>query len=110
MHDNIHAEIAAQNIFADQTSVVRLLHSAFDLVSCQCQFSTYIDESGHDTAGIASKQHSLNQEMGVLLHQHAVFEGAWFALIAVAAEITWLVVLSEEAPFHTCGETCSAAP
>src|SRR5512135_2953242 len=48
--------------------------------------------------------------MWVLLHQHAVFEGARFALITVATEIARLVVLSEEAPFHACGETRSAAP
>src|SRR6266480_1952180 len=61
-------------------------------------------------AGIACNNCSLNELVGVFLHNHAVFKSAWFAFICITAKVARLVVLGEKAPLHTCRKTCSTAP
>ena len=81
MHNHFQVIAAAQNIFADQTCCIRFFDGPFNLASGQGQFATDIDEGNRNTAGVAGDDNALDQLMRILLHQHAIFECAWLALV-----------------------------
>ncbi len=109
VHNDVEGKVAAQDILANIASGICFLDGLLNLSTGQGQLAAYINKGGRNAAGITGNNDSLDQLVRVFLHDHAIFEGAWLAFIGIAAEITCLVILGEEAPLHAGGETGSTA-
>ena len=100
MHNDFQVIATAQNIFPNQARGIRFFNGSFNLLTSESQFAAHIDKGDRDATGIAGDDDPLDQLMRIFLHQHAVFEGAWLALVAVAAEVTRLI-FRKKSPLHT---------
>ena len=108
MHNHFQIIAAAQNIFPNQPGAIRFFNGSLNLPASESQFAAYVDKSDRDAAGITGKNHTFDQLMRIFLHQHAVFESAWLALVTVATEVTRLI-FRQESPFHARWKTRAAA-
>src|SRR5690348_6703044 len=108
---DLEVEVAAEDVLANQAGVVRLTHRALHLPAREGQLAAHIDEGVMNVGGVGGEDRPLDEQMRADLHDHAVFEGARLALVAVDGQVTRLGGgLGQEAPLHASGEARAAAP
>src|SRR5258708_20362076 len=110
MHNQIQVKAGAQDVLANIARSIRFFDGAFKLSPRQGQFTTHINKGYRNTASITGDDHTFDQFVRVLLHDHAVFECARLAFISITAEVARLVVLGEKAPLHAGGEPGATPP
>ncbi|MCY1177324.1 hypothetical protein D9M73_176280 [compost metagenome] len=110
MDEQLEIETAAQDVFTQQTSCLGFFHGTVEVLGGGGVLATQEDVAtvGFQCAG--TDQHAFDQQMGQLLHQHAVFPGVGLHFIRVAQQVADVhgFVFGHQAPLHASGEACAA--
>ncbi|MNX65594.1 hypothetical protein D3C86_966600 [compost metagenome] len=111
MDEQLEIETAAQDVLAQKARCLGFFHGTVQVLGGGGVFATQEDVAtvGFQCAG--TDQHAFDQQMGQLLHQHAVFPGVRLHFIRVAQQVADVdgFVFGHQAPLHASGEACTAA-
>lgn len=109
--EQLEVKARAQDVLAKEPRGLGLFHGA-----AQVDGGIHVLAAQEDVAAIGlespgTDDHPLDQQVGQLLHQHAVFVGIGFHLVGVAEQVTDVhaLVFGHQAPLHAGGETGAAA-
>ena len=110
--EQLEIKTGAQNVLAQQTGGLGLFHR-----TAQVDGSIHILAAQEDIAAIGFERpgrddHPLDQQVGQLLHQQAIFPGVGLHLVGVAEQVTDVhaLVFGHQPPLHTSGEARAATP
>ena len=73
------------------------------------EFAAYVDVGDLRADRVAANRASLDQQVGIALHQQMVLERARFALVRVARDVARFDLLVDELPFHARRKTRATA-
>ncbi|MCY1423094.1 hypothetical protein D9M71_388000 [compost metagenome] len=111
VHEQLEVEAAAQDVLAQKACSLGFFHGTVEVLGGGDVFATQEDVAtvGFQCAG--TDQHAFDQQMGQLLHQHAVFPGVGLHFIRVAQQVADVhgFVFGHQAPLHASGKACAAA-
>ncbi len=110
VHEQLEIETAAQDILAQQAGGLGFIDGAVEVLRCGGVFATQEDVAAVGLQGAGADQHALDQQMGLLLHQHAVLPGVRLHFVRVAQQVADVhgFVFGHQAPLHASGEACTA--
>ena len=109
MKGNIEVEVAAEDPLAEKTIAVRLLDSFEEPPVGEDEFPANVDVGVVNPDRLATDDDSIEEQVGVLLHQNSVLEGARFRFVGVDHQVLRLVgVLRNEGPLDPGRESRSA--
>ena len=107
----LKAEIAAQNVVAQQTCGTRFFQRFFKPVIGLENFAVNVVVAHRDAHGIGGNGHAFNHDVRVELQDVAVFAGTWLAFIRIAHQVflTWKLA-RHEAPLQAGRKARTATP
>ncbi len=107
---DLEAEIAAQNVFAQQTCRAGLGQGGFQTVDRQRIFRADVDIPLAGADGVSGQTHAFDDAVRIAFHDRAIHERARVAFIGVADnKFLRAGIAFREGPFLPGGETCAAA-
>ena len=111
VHEQLEIETAAEDVLAQQAGGLGFLDGAVEVLRCGGVFATQEDVATVGLQGAGADQHALDQQMGLLLHQHAVLPGVRLHFVRVAQQVADVhgFVFGHQAPLHASGEACATA-
>jgi len=111
VHEQFEIKAGTQDVLAQQASSLGFFHGTVEVLGGGGVFATQEDIAAIGFQRAGTDQHAFDQQMGQLLHQHAVFPGVRLHFIRVAQQVADVdgLVLGHQAPLHARGEACTAA-
>src|SRR5262249_45251117 len=108
---NVERERGSEDLLAEETLRVRLADGLLEDARAVVELAADVDVGGAAPDRVGSQDHSLEQLMGVVLHEEAVLERPGLRLVGVAEEVDGLAlrVLRQEAPLDSGREAGAAA-
>ena len=106
----VEAEVGAQDVVAQQAHLLRLGDGRFQAGDRQRVLRADVDIALVAAGGYGGDEHSLDDGVGVALHDGAVHEGAGVAFVAVAHHILLPGGLETDALPLAAGGEAAAAP
>ncbi|MCY1449868.1 hypothetical protein D9M71_666360 [compost metagenome] len=110
MDEQLEVEAAAEDVLAEQAGGLGFIDGAIQVARCVDVFAAQEDVAPVSLQGAGADQHAFHQQVGQLLHEHAVLPGVRLHLVRVAQQVADVqrVVLGHQAPLHAGGEACAA--
>ena len=110
MYEQFEIKPRTQDVFAQQACCLGFFDGTAQVHGRGGVFATQEDVAAVGFQGASTDQHAFDQQMGQLLHQHAVFPGVGLHFIGVTQQVTDVhgFVFGHQPPLHTRGETCTA--
>src|SRR5207244_4520706 len=78
---DIEGQTAAEGVFAEKAAIACLLDGVFETPAGQGVFAADVDVAALAAGRVTGDRHRLDHREGVLLHDHAVLEGAGLRLV-----------------------------
>ena len=110
MGEELEIETAAHDVLAEQACFASFFQRSFKALETLENFAVNVVVAGFRAHGVTRNNHALNQRVGVVHDDVAVFERAGFAFVRVADNIFCTGQgTGHEAPFQAGGEARTAA-
>ncbi len=109
--EQLEIETRTENVLAQQAGRLGFFHGTVEVLGGGGVFAAQEDVATVGFQRTGTDQHAFDQQMGQLLHQHAVFPGVRLHFIRVAQQVADVdgFVLGHQAPLHASGEAGAAA-
>ena len=105
----LEVEIAAHDFVTQEACCTRLFKGGFKAFIGLENFAVNVVVTHIDAHGISGNGHAFNHDVGIELHDVAVFASAWLAFVRIANQILLAWELTgHEAPLQAGWETCTA--
>ena len=106
---NVEVKILAENVLAEQIVRVSFVDGFLHDPKTAAVFVTEVDVRRAGPGRVASKDDAFQELVRIFLHEDAVVECSWLALVAVDAEKDLArMVLGQERPFEAAREAGTA--
>ncbi len=112
MHEQLEVEAAAEDVLAQKACGLGFLDGTVQVLGRGGVLATQEDVAAVGLQRTGADQHAFDQQMGLLLHQHAVLPGVGFHFVRVAQQVADVhgFVFGHQAPLHAGGEACTTTP
>src|ERR1035437_2683781 len=105
MREDFEINAGAEDVLADEAARVSVGHGLLHDLEQVAILAAHIDVAGLGAAGERRNHHALDDGVGIVLEDKAVFAGAGLALVAVAQHVLRLRgLLGHKRPLHASGE------
>ncbi len=111
VHEQLEIETAAQDVLAQQAGSLGFVDGTVEVFRRRGVLATQEDVATIGLQRAGADQHAFDQQMGLLLHQHAVLPGVGLHFIRVAQQVADVhgFIFGHQAPLHARGEAGTAA-
>jgi len=111
VNDQFEVKARTEDVLAQQACCLGFFDSTAQVHGSGGVFATQEDIAAVGFQCTGTDQHAFDQQMGQLLHQHAVFPGIGFHFIGVTQQVTDVdgFVFRHQPPLHARGEARAAA-
>ena len=110
VHEQLEVEARTEDVLAQKACGLGFVNGAVEVLCRSGVFATQEDVAAVGFQRTGADQHALDQQMGLLLHQHAVFPGVGLHFIRVAQQVADVhgFIFGHQAPLHASGEARAA--
>ena len=109
VEDDVHGEVGTQDLAPHVAGGIGLVQGGGDPLLGECHLAAHVQEALRQAEGVAGDQATLDELVGVALHEEAVLVGTGFALVAVHDQVPGPDALRAEPPLDACWEAGAAA-
>ena len=113
---NVTLRIAAINLsengfLPEHAVAVGLVHRVLECLGLGVVFTTDVDVSRIQPAGVHADRDPLNEQVRIKIDQHPVFKSTGLGFVAIHCEVTPITVFGgQKTPLHASGEPGTTAP
>ena len=110
VHGDVQFEIAAKAVFAEDAFGVGPVDGVLQSIGAEDELTANVYVGMVNADRLAADDDAFKKKVRVFLHDQTILEGTRLGFVSIDGEILRLVrLLGYKAPFHACGESCSAS-